>query len=863
MDFCGMNHRFGLSTTLLFCLSMRAVTASTPANILSTGQRLTPVGSEVGVGSFPVNMALTPDGKYIVVTDSGFRQHLTVIRAETGKVTSVLGTAADGKSGRLNLYYGLATSPVIQKGTGDYSVYVSNGSADTITRYDISPDGILSQPRQVLKDTSSNPEAAGAARPSFPAGLCLSSYGRYLYAANNETSQYTDYKASVSIFNTRSGELVRKVVVPGFPLAVAAVTAGKFKDQKVYTASELTGTVTDIAVADPTAAHVLRSIKTGDHPVALLLNANQSRLFVANAGSDTVSEIDTATDHIVATISLRSSTGLPGVTPTGLALSPHGNHLYVTLAGKNEVAVVDGPYNGRHPRVVGAIPTGWYPTAVNSVNGQLYILNAKGGVSDNPNGSRRGPAGRWGHYILNILQGSVQELPVPSSQGLAKLTRIAARNNAALESAPLPHTGIKHIIYIIKENRTYDQVLGDLPQGNGDPALCIFGRKITPNLHALALRFVLLDNFYCSSEVSPDGWNWSTSANANDYVERNVPYNYSGRGRNYDFEGETNGIPMRTIGEPDVASSSGGYLWDDANRSGITYRNYGFFVSFGTSRQLKSGKIILPANHPVEPNLVGHTDDNFLRFDLSYADSDAWVKYHCPAPKQMKTYGAHHETCRFNEWLREFKGYVRHHDLPALEMVRLMRDHTDGTSPGLSTPSAMVADNDYAVGELVQAVSHSPYWKSTAICVVEDDAQDGYDHVDCHRSEAYIISPYIRQNSVDHHFYNTVSMLHTMESLLHMPPLTRFDAGAPVIHDFTSSPTNDAPFVALLPARSVISAVSVATAYGARRSAAMDFAEADANPEQTLNKIIWRSVRGRNAPIPAVVHNLDHVLASK
>ncbi len=851
-----------MAAAMLWCLSIRAAIANNPANILSTGQRLTPVGSEIGVGSFPVNMAVTPDGKYLVVTDSGFRQHLTVIRTATGKVTSEAGTNESGRTGRLNLYYGIVASPTIQPGTGDYSIYVSNGSADTITRYDISPDGILSTPRQVLKDISDNPKAAGSARPSFPAGLCLSSNGSLLYAANNETSQYTDYKGSISVFNTSNGDLVRKVVVPGFPLSVAAVTVGKFKDQKLYAASELSGSVTDLGVLYPSHAHVLRSIKTGDHPIALLLNSNQTRLLVANSGSDTISIVDTATDHVVNTISLRSKTGLPGVTPTGMALSHDGRRLYVTLAGKNEVVVIQNPFGG-HPQVAGAIPTGWYPTAVHSIGGHLYILNAKGGVASNPNGSKRGPAGRWGHYILNILQGSVQELPTPGIQRLKALTRIASRNNAALESAPLPRTGIKHVIYIIKENRTYDQVLGDVREGNGDPSLCIFGKSVTPNLHALVHRFVLLDNFYCSSEVSPDGWNWSTSANANEYVERNVPYNYSGRGRNYDFEGETNGIPMSRVGLPDVAASSGGYLWDDARRAGITYRNYGFFVSFDTSHHLKSGKVILAANRPVKPALVGHTDDNFLRFDTSYADSDAWLKYHCAAPKQIRQYGVHHEPCRFDEWDREFKGYVKHHDLPAFEMVRFMRDHTAGTSPGQSTPAAMVADNDYAVGELVQAVSHSPYWKSTAICVVEDDAQDGYDHVDCHRSEAYIISPYIRKGSVDHHFYNTVSMLHTMEQLLHMPSLTRFDASAPLIHDFSSLPENIAPYTAILPARSVIAAVSNATAYGARRSAAMDFADADANPEQVLNKIIWRSVKGPNAPIPVVEHNLQRVLASR
>ncbi len=848
-----LRHRASLFLLLASC-SMPAAAQNTRPSLLPTGERISPHGAELPAGSFPVNIALSPGGKWAVVTDTGFRQILTVISTRTGRTVSRVGANAD-KTNRLNLYYGLAFAPYTNPLTNARTLYVSCGSLDKIELYTLSSMGRLTDTGKFLADPSANPEAARSAQPNFVAGIALSRNGRYLYAANNESSVYTHFKGSVSVLSVRSRKVVAKVITPGFPYAVTAVTAGPESNRKVYVASEQYGVVSDISVASPARAHLVRNIHTGDHPAALLLNRRQTLLYVANASSDSISVISVRTDRVLHTYSLRGKSGLPGVTPLGLALNPAGTRLYAALADKNAVAVMKTA--GDRLILQGYVPAGWYPDAVAAPAGRLMVANAKGAAAHNPNGKKVGPDGRWGQYILNILQGAVQVMPVPKNRQLARLTAQVNRNNRSMAMRALPAAGIKHVIYIIKENRTYDQVLGDMPEGNGDPALCLFGRKVTPNLHALAKRFVLLDNFYCSGEVSPDGWNWSTAGMANEYTERNVPYNYSGRGRSYDFEGETNGAPDRRMGMPDVAMPPGSYLWDDAARSGISYRNYGFFVSFGNAVNPLTGKTVLAGNQPVEPALAGHTDVNFRRFALNYADSSAYQIYHCASPKQVLSFGADNAGCRMQEWLREFHNYVKHHDLPALEMVRLMRDHTSGTEPGLSTPVAMVADNDYAVGTLVQAVSRSPYWKSTLICVLEDDAQDGYDHVDCHRSTAYLISPWIRKNSVDHHFYNTDSMLHTIEAVLHLRPMCRYDAHAPLIQDFSRTPANSAPYRAVPASRSIIAQVNTPASYGAKVSSTLNFSHADMAPPQVLNAIIWHSVKGANVPVPQVMHTLS------
>ena len=818
---------------------------------LPTGRLLSPLGEHTGVGSFPANMIGTPDGRFVIATDCGPRQALTVVRTSDGKIVSQLSfnnARKDDPKLKQGLYYGLALQPAAG---GGGTLYVSRGQEDRVTIYQLSADGTLTDTGREILNRPDNPRE----KPLFTAGLALSSDGRRLYAVNNETYINQDNIGSVSILETETGKRAARVAIPGFPLAVAALTKGPDADRKIYVTSERDRAV---AVVDAKKGILLANIDTGDQPMALVLDKSQKRLYVTNAGSDTITVIDTKTDEIAETLLLRPDDvrGLPGATPTGLALSPDGKRLYVTLGDMNAVAVV----RTAGLKLEGYLPTGWYPTAVVPSNDgrQLYVSSAKGVEARVPNGTKQGPSGSWGQHIHSILEGTVSRIDLPTGDDLRRETERVMANNfigtgrRKADEVHLDNPGIQHVIYIIKENRTYDQVYGDLPQGNGDPKLCLFPREITPNMHALAERFVLLDNFYCAADVSADGWNYSTAGISNEYVTRNAPYSYSGRGRVYDYEGENNAVSAEIAGSRDVATPSGGYLWDNAVKHGVTLRNYGFFSHLANPNpngatappqggQSKSAKI----------TLASRTDESFLQFNLSYADSEAWVKHGGQAaPLQLKEAGSHHTPSRFTEWKLEWDQYVRNGNLPGLMTLRLGRDHTAGTVPGTHSPRAMVADNDYAVGQVVEAVSKSPYWRSTVICILQDDAQAGQDHVDAHRSPALVISPFIRRGTVDHHFYNTDSMLHTMEQLLGLPPMCQLDAIASPIRVFGAQPTNLEPYEPILPDKKIITEVNGVRAYGAARSAKLDFSAADRVPDDVLSEIVWHSVKGANTPVP-------------
>jgi YVTN family beta-propeller protein len=827
---------------------MRQSGADTP---LSNGHMLISSTAAVEIGSFPTTLAISPDGKWIAVSDAGKWQYVSILRASDGRVISQLPFNAKGES----IYYGLAFG---HESGGATPLYVSRGPEDKISVCSVDSAGQITLTDRSIADPA--PPSSAKKKPvNFIAGLALNSTGSVLYSVHNTTNVQTDFKGSVSVIDVASGRVLSTVQTPGYPYAIAAITSGLESDHKVYVSSERDGVVSVLNVADPAHATLSTDITTGDHPDALLLNRSQDRLYVANASSDTISIIDTHTDKVIDSVLLRPTEvrGLPGATPTGLALSPDEQRLYVTLADMNALAVVD--LKGR-AKLAGFVPTGWYPTSVMASGDHLFVANAKGSVTRHPNGKPAGPGGAWGQYILDIIPGTVADMPVPTDAQLAQsTTEVLAADHIspavhATSRGLLPRTGITHVIYILKENRTYDQVLGDVSQGNGDKSLVMFGKDVTPNLHALAERFALLDNYYCCAEVSADGWNWSTSGMTSEFGQRNVVFNYSGRGGDYNFEGENAGTPVDLLGIPDVGTAPGGYLWDDCAKHNVSYRGYGFFVTFGKALA-KDGSTIAEANMPDKKALVGHTDTDFLRFDTAYADSDAWVTYNTPSPKQMRSFGAHAAPSRFAEWKREFDQCVANHNLPAFSMVRFMRDHTAGTSPGENSPRAMVADNDYAVGQLVEAVSKSPYWNSTAIFVLEDDAQDGYDHIDAHRSTCYVISPYVRRSVVDHRFYNTDSSLRTMEALLGLPAMCQFDAAAPVLDIFESRPVNPEPYTAILPDRAIISEVNDKTAYRAADSAKLNFAEADRVPEGILNDILWHSTHG-SAPAPAVRHTL-------
>jgi YVTN family beta-propeller protein len=863
-----------------------------------------PPGASVGL--LPLNLAVTPDGQNAVISDIGYHQSLWSIRTDDGAAVSHYDfttprRSAEGENpttapmarggrgaGRSNgLYYGLAIST-------DHTVYAAQGAHDSIAVFSLDGSGKLA------------PNGTIAARhEDFPVGLALDSHG-HLFVANNaanvDEANPLKQPGTVAIYDTSSKKELGRYVfssnangsgTSNFLFGIVAMEDGS----KAYVASERDDCVYALDTRDPSHPALASKIATGAHPVTLILSRDQSRLYVSNSLSDTVSIIDTSSDQVIGTILLRPKLvrDLPGVTPLGLALSPDQKTLYVALADMNAVAVIDTSTQN----LAGYIPVGWYPSALTvSADGRrLLVVNAKGTTAVLPNGHKPvGGRDRPG-YSLNLVVGNVTGIDVPTGDDLAKSTDEVLKNDR-LDSVPNstvnPLAGVKiqHVIYIIKENRTYDQVLGDLKQGNGDPSLVLFGRDVTPNLHALAERFVLLDNLYACGEVSGDGWVWSTQGFANAYVQRNVPYSYSGKGRKFDFEGQNNGyitggFPAKgddgkPLGNgtafkngappiPDVGST-GTHIWDSARAAGLSIRNYGFFCSFVDTSQ---GSPFVPDNYPcaagLQPpghDLAGNTDIDFRRFDLNFPDSDApnaWFQqtHDNDCLWSRTSYGRDKMPSRFSEWNREFHLMLAKSPdgsaIPQLMTVRLGTDHTNAASPGRHSPKSMVADNDYAIGQVVQAVSQSPIWSSTAIFVIEDDAQNGQDHVDCHRTTGYVISPWITANSVDHHFYNTDSFLRTMGLLLGFKPLCEYDAVADPIMDWDTGPNNSSVFNAIVPSKAIIAQMNPdpnALLRGdprrvlAERSAAMDFDHPDAAPADEVNEIVWQTVKGFGTAMP-------------
>jgi hypothetical protein len=502
----------------------------------------------------------------------------------------------------------------------------------------------------------------------------------------------------------------------------------------------------------------------------------------------------------------------------------------VANSGNNDVDVVDLSQG----RVSGSIPTAWYPTAVAATPSKLFVANAKGlgaGPNDgpgypDPESSSQSPS----EYVGSMMSGSLSTitLPVTSSQ-LAGYTHQVADNDGfqTVHGGTSQHQPITHVIYVVKENRTYDQEFGSLGQGNGDPQLNLFGDESAPNARALQRRFVTLDNFYADAEVSAQGWNWTVAANSNPYSEALWPADYSGRNAPYPSEDSDPAIaPNR-----DPANA---YIWDRLAAAHTSFRNYGFYVNEDTQ-----GRFI-----GTDPVLDANTDHNYRGFDLN-----------CPANPDTFTPLAACGTPRITEWLNEFNGYVTNGNLPTLEFVRLPNDHTAGTKPGAPTPKAYVADDDLALGRLVDAVSHSPYWPNTAIFVTEDDAQNGPDHVDAHRTISQVISPYTQTGKVDSTFYSTASMLRTIEDIVGIRPLTQFDAYAtPMSASFTGKP-DTTPYAAVVPAEAGNSLNTAASPLAAQ-SAAQRLDKEDQIDMAIFNEAVWQSVKGPDSEMPAPRHSL-------
>jgi YVTN family beta-propeller protein len=836
-----------LSTTL--ALGIVLLQTGYQAFPTSTGRQLTPVGTHAEVGGFPVNLAVSPDRRWFAITNTGIDQRLTIVSAATGQPASFLAfNGRDPKGAKDGLYWGLQFFDDPQKGL---LLFAAHGAADRVDAFTVSPEGKLAGPIEAYN--APRPGLAGARMPNFLAGIALDSKGEHLFAVGNQTFSLSNEHGTLVRFRRGKPQPEASAELPGFPLDLALLTKGPHQDRKLYVTSEREGTV---SVLDPTDLRSLKTIRTGEQPTHLLLNRDQSRLFVANTNSDTVSVIDTATDEVVQTLLVRPAEqrGLSGCSPLGLALSPDETTLYVALSDLNAVAVVDL----KDGYLSGLIPTGWYPTAVAASDTRLFVTAAKGVVTKRPN-LPTNPNDKYGMIIAdsgpNIranLHGVVSTIFLPSPTERKKLTAQVLRNNRFAQiGRPLPTAPkIEHVIYIIKENRTYDQIFGDEPRGNHQPNLTLYGRDITPNEHALAERFVQLDNFFACAEMSADGWSWTTAGIASEYVQRNAQYDYSGRQREYDYEGQNNGTPADAKGLRNVNDPPGGYLWDNALRHNVEFKNYGMYIAAGIPIRDRDGKPVAEDNSITMRAFQGRADLDYRMFDLDYAESEAWEKHGQTYPKRRPTFGSHGARSRIEEWRQDYARLVAENKVPPLMFVRFGNNHTAGTSPGSPTPSAMIADNDYAVGQLVETVSHGPLWKSTAIIIVEDDAQGGYDHVDGHRSIAFVVSPYTKRRLLDSRYYNTDSALRTVEWLLGLPPSNQFTATATPLLVFGEKPENAEPFDAILPAASIFKA-NTALSYRAADSARLfhTYREESA-ADRELADILWGDAKGTGTPVP-------------
>ena len=799
---------------------------------------LRPAGAQIQLGDFPVNAALTPDGRYAAVLHCGYDRHEIMLVDLTAQ--KVVDTVPLGEA-----FYGLAFSP------DGHDLYCGGASMEVVYRFALAA-GRLEKGQPI--------RLRPAAEMGVPTGVAVYPAGKTLYAADMWSSRLSrvslaDRQVTDILLSSNAAPAQAVESAPQEDFATAAAK----KRARAIEMSQLNGSdglfpyacvvdaphhrvyaslwgASSVAVVDTQTGRVADRWPTGEHPCEMALVKNGKELFVANANENTVTVLDTQTGRPLETLwATLFPQSPPGATPNSLALSPDGLTLYVANANIDAVAVFDVSIPG-HGRSVGFIPTGWYPTSVRVTpdGRRLLIVNGKGNLAiANPDGPQpvAGQSRKEGkQYIGSLYKGTLSVVDLPTGSAFAP--QMSAWTTTVLKCTPLRADAavtanqppgnpvparvgggspLRHCIYIIKENRTYDQVFGDVPQGNGDPKLCLFPEHITPNLHRLVKQFVLLDNFYADAEVSASGHEWSMGAIASDFVEKTWPLNYGHKKTKFPYPSE---------GIFPIAAPKNGYLWDRAAEAGISYRSYGEFVQ----KPKADGQ---PATTKLKA-LQGHFDPWFNGFDLSYSDA-----------------------LRADRFISELKRFEQAGDMPQLQIVRLPNDHTHGVTAGERTPTAYVADNDAALGRVVEAVSHSKFWKDTVIFVIEDDAQNGPDHVDAHRTEALVISPYTKHAGVDSTLYSTTSMLRTMELILGLPPMTQFDAAAAPMYNAFQPQADLAPYTALPPNVSLTDKNSPLAWGGQER---FNFAREDANDDLKFNEVIWRSVKGGGSPMPAPVH---------
>ncbi|MBZ5570877.1 MAG: beta-propeller fold lactonase family protein [Acidobacteriia bacterium] len=896
--------------------------------LLPTSKHL--IGSMPGklgtLNGFTPTIALSPDQHYAAFLNDGYgtqqnhaHQSIAILDLSTNQLSDLpeerlsdeahqsyfIGLAFSSDGSHLYASMGSLTDPGGEKkgNTGNgIAVYVFQQGKVAWERFLKIPSQRIGEGKKVAYGVRKT--AAGTA-PPYPAGLAaIAEKGKpdKLLVANN-------YSDNVVLLDSADGSILKTFdlsqhpMIPSeYPYTVVATRDGRRAWVSLWNASSVaeldlrSGRVVRlIAVmkpADPTAP--------GSHPTALLLSPDEKLLYVALSNADRVLVLSTSDGRQVGNLgtTLAGQKG-GGSYPSALALSADGSRLFVADASLNAVAVFAVSQIGRRPltilpveQALGFIPTDWYPTALATTGDDLLIATSKGeGVG--PNTGAGGTNWERRHhehpYIPTLLYGSVARLNFRSIENdLPELTERVKRSNlfdgdpGSIQFAQGSNP-IRHVIYIIKENRTYDQVLGDLKVGNGDPSLTMYGADVTPNEHKLALQFGVLDNFYDSGEVSGDGHDWSMAAITSDYNEKTWQIAYRGKERTYDYQGNVADEFTPEQGIPNVDTPATGYIWDNVASHGLTYRDYGEFVTTiwcepGDGKSPKenplTGECARAEVHKGEalPANVGqpHGSASMWPWEVPVIKTDkaamAVLRDHFD-PNFPDFNTAYPDQLRADEFLNEFEGFVqarKEHkgtELPAFVLLYLPDDHTHGTSPGAPRPAASVADNDLAVGRIVEAVSHSPYWEDTAILILEDDAQDGADHVDAHRSIAFVISKYSPGSAehpfVEHRFYTTVNMIHTMESLLGLPPMNQNDAYAPVMAPLFSGKGDQPAFTADLTNRDngLIYQTNPPRGQGAKESAEMDFSRPDAVNTAVLNAILWRDRKG-NASMPAAKHEV-------
>lgn len=957
-----------------------------PNNVGTQGRKLTPAGKLIvdTTTNQPAVVPLTfdfvrspddasPDGKgrFLIAVNSGFGLQLKE-KSKAQQTLSVIDLAAKPEPQVVqNVYFPTPHSANFgvtfaseKDSEGSYQMFVAGGFENRIWLFKFNPNerepvapgnkpdtnleaGFIDV--NAFSDFAPSPYYNRNQAPVYPTGIAISPDNKTLFVANSlgdSLGILQDWKGTrkvtkVSLRRRGSSQFV-------YPYDVELlVTTGGVKAAKVYISLWGDGTIAVVNPENPDLS--VKHIPIERHPTAMILNRDKSRLFVVNSNADSVSVIDTANDSVVEKINIKlTETSLTGSSPESLALSADERTLYVANAHINAVAVVS---LGKPSKLAGFIPTGNYPSAVAIAGKRLFIGNGKGTGFENssvivnnlgrsPNMPNENfPAGktnRRGQYNPSLTAGNISLVDLPSERKLYEYTQATMQNNGLLGTKNKPlfasrRSPFNHIIYVIRENRTYDQVLGDLEKSgdgskaDGDDSVAIFGsgeiakspsgkpQSITPNARALALRFGLLDRFFVNAEASPDGHNWSTAAFSSDFVDKMFRWNYSGRGGTYDFEGFNRlpsfdppanqppgsvpsvfHLPATEIdvanymkryvpylnGDRDIAEPETLYLWDAVKRVGLTYRNYGEFVASISEADVAEVNTRKPKTYPdisanktafatkksLERNFAPlHRNYDMFTPDAITVDSYCAAKENNNVDAVIKSDHIDERfrgTSRFGEWQKEFRGYVADLEtgkgdrLPNLSIVRLSNDHTAGLTENVPTPQFFVAENDYALGRLVEEVSNSPYWKDTAIFVLEDDAQDGPDHFDAHRSPAFVISAYNRKGALVHDFHSTVSLIRTMEICLGIPPMNFLDANAIPIDVFSEKP-DFTPYRASLPNVALDNLFPPKKVTPAMREY-MDLTKeqnleyADmANPRE-LNEIIWFSVRGKKSPMPKI-----------